>query len=47
MYEGIQSKVISTTRIDGNADLSITYLGRIDVTRAGKIKAEEIFPLSE
>ena len=43
MYEGIQSGVISTTRFDENSDLSTTYLGRIDMSRAGKIKAEERF----
>ena len=45
MYEGIQSEVISTTRFDENSDLSITYLGRVDITRV--IKAEEWFPISE
>ena len=43
MYEGVQSEVIQTTRFDENSDLSTTYLGRIDMTRASKIKAEEKF----
>ena len=47
MYEGVQSEVLSTTRFDKNSDLSTTYLGRIDMTRAHKIKAEEKFPISE
>ena len=47
MCKGIQSEVISTTRFDENSDLSTTYLGRIDITRASKIKAEEKFPVSE
>ena len=47
MYEGIQPKVISTTRFDENSDLSMTYLGKIDITRASKIKAEERFSISE
>ena len=47
MYEGLQSEVINTTRFDENSDLSMTYLGRIDLTRASKIKAEEIFSISE
>ena len=34
VYEGIQSEVISTTRFDENSDLSMTYLGRIHITRA-------------
>ena len=47
MSEGIQSEVINTTRFDENSDLSTTYLGRIHTTRASKMKAEEIFPISE
>ena len=47
MYEGVQSEVLSTTRLDEKKDLSMTYLGRIDMTRASKIKAEEKFPLSK
>ena len=47
MYEGVQSEVLSTTRFDENSDLSTTYLGRIDMTRASKIKVEENFPISE
>ena len=34
MYEGIQSEVMSTTRFVENSDLSMTYLDRIDITRA-------------
>ena len=45
MYERIQSEVISTTRFDENSDLSTTYLGRIDTTRASMNKAEERFPI--
>ena len=41
MYERVQSEVINTIRFDENSDLSMTYLGRIDITRASKIKAEE------
>ena len=40
MYEGGQSEVLSTTRFDENSDLSTTYLGRIGMTRACKIKVE-------
>ena len=39
--------MFSTDRFDENSDLSTTYLGRIDMTRASKIKAEERFPISE
>ena len=45
MHEGIQLKVISTTRFDENSDLSTTYLGRKNTTRASKIKTEEIFSI--
>ena len=41
MYEGVKSEVIHTTRFDENSDLSTTYLGRIDMTRANKIRTEE------
>ena len=46
-YEGIQSKKLSTTRFDENSDLSTTYLGRVNMTKASKIKAEESFQISE
>ena len=39
--------MINTTRFDENSDLSTTYLGKIDITRTTKIKAEEKFPISE
>ena len=42
MYVGVQSEVLSTTRFDKNSDLSTTYLGRIDMTKSSKIKAEEL-----
>ena len=45
--ERIQSEILSTTRFDENSDLSKTYLGRVKTTKAGKIKAEESFQLSE
>ena len=47
MYEGVQSEVLNTTKFDENSDLSMTYLGRTDMTRATKIKAEEKFSVSE
>ena len=33
MYDGIRSEVLCTTKFDENSDLSMTYLGRIDMTR--------------
>ena len=47
VYEGIQSEIPSTTKFDENSDLSTTYLGRIDMIKNRKIKAEESFPISE
>ena len=47
MYEGIQTEVISSTRFNENSDLSTIYLGRMALTRASNIKAEERFPISE
>ena len=34
-------------QVDENSDLSTTYLGRADLIKNSKIKAEESFPLSE
>ena len=39
--------MLTTTKFDENSDLSTTYLGRIDMTRASKIKVEEKVPISE
>ena len=39
--------MITTTRFDENSDLSMTYLGGVDITRASKNKAEEKFPILE
>ena len=47
IYEGIQSKIVNTTRFDENSDLSTTYLGKSDKTRNDKLKVEESFPISE
>ena len=47
MYKGMHSETLSTTRFDENSDLSTTYLGRIDMIKNSKIKAEESFPISE
>ena len=47
LYEGIQSEIVNTTRFNENSDLSMTYLGRSDITRNDKLKAEESFPILE
>ena len=45
MYDGIIAEVLSTTKFDENSDLSTTYVGKINMTRLDKIKAEEKFPI--
>ena len=47
IYEGIQSEIVSATRFDENSNLSTTYLGRIDKENKHKVRAEELFPISE
>ena len=47
MYDGVRSPVLYTTKFDEISDLSTTYLGRIYMTRAEKIKVEKRFPISE
>ena len=47
VYEGIQSKILNTTRFDENSNLSTTYFGKSDRSKNDKIKAEESFPISE
>ena len=41
IHDGVQSEIIHTTRFDEISDLRMTYLGRIDMTRANKIKVEK------
>ena len=47
VYDGIQLKVVNTTRFDENLDLSTMYLGRSVKPKSDKFKAEESFPISE
>ena len=47
IYEGIQSKILSTTSFDENSDLNTTYLGKASTTKGSKFKAKESFPISE
>ena len=48
IYEGIHSEIVSSSRFDGNSDISTTYLGKIENREnENKLKAEESFPLSE
>ena len=47
VYDKIYAEVVMTSRFDENIDLSMTYLGRIDMKREEVMKAEESFPISE
>ena len=47
VYDDIYAEVVTTSRFDENVDLSMTYLGRIDMKRDEVNKAEESFPISE
>ena len=47
IYNGIQSEMVNTSRFNKNSDLSMTYLGRSEKARNDKLKAEELFPISE
>ena len=42
MYEGVQLEVLSTTIFDENSDLSLKYLGRIDMTRQVKLSQKKV-----
>ena len=44
-YEGVKSEILSTTRFDENLDLSMMYLGKVNVARENT--EEEKFPVSE
>ena len=47
VYDEIHAELVTTNRFDGNVDLSMTYLGRINMKREEVMKAEESFPISE
>ena len=46
LYEGVHADIVYSNRFDECSDLSTTYLGRTDMTRETKVKAEENFPIS-
>ena len=46
-YDRVKSEILSTTRFDENTDLSMTYLGRVNIIRENKIIADEKFLISE
>ena len=47
MFDGVYAEVVATSRFDENVDLSTTYLGRNNMQREEKLKAEESFPILE
>ena len=47
VYEGIQSEIVNTTRLEENSDLSTTYLGKSDRSKNDKFKQEESFSISD
>ena len=42
VYDDIYAEVVMTSRFDENVDLSMTYLGRINMKREEVMKAEEV-----
>ena len=46
LYEDIYAEMVYASKFDENSDLSTTYLGKTDMTRNTKIKAEERFPIT-
>ena len=46
IYEDIYAEMVYASKFDKNSDLSMTYLGQVDMTRSTKIKAEERFPIT-
>ena len=46
VYEDIYAEMVYSRKFDENSDLSTTYLGKADMTRNSKIKAEERFPIT-
>ena len=45
-YEDIYAEMVYANKFNKNSDLSMTYLGQIEMTRDTKIKAEERFPIT-
>ena len=43
---GVYAKVISTDKFDEDTDLSMTYLGHINMTRSTEVKVEENFSIT-
>ena len=46
IYEDVYAEMVYASKFDENSDLSTIYLGKADMTRNTKIKAEERFPIT-
>ena len=46
-YEGVKSEILNMTRFDENSDLSMTYLGKSNMTSTDKMAVEERFSITE
>ena len=46
MYEGVHAGMVYSNRFDESSDPSTTCLGRTNMTRETKVKADEKFPIS-
>ena len=46
-YERVKSEILDITRFNENSDLSMTYLGRINMTGDKNLIVEEKFPISK
>ena len=46
VYEDVYAEMVYSSKFDENSDLSTMYLGKADMTRNNKIKAEERFPIT-
>ena len=46
VYEDVYAEMVCASKFDENSDLSTTYLGKTNMTRNTKIKAEERFPIT-
>ena len=46
IYKDMYAEIVSSDRFDEDTDLSIIYLGQIDMTRDMEVKAKENFPIT-
>ena len=46
-YQGINSEILNTTRVNENSEWSMTYLGISNMTRSDKITVEEKVLITE